>query len=98
MKESKRKLAYEVPENEKVKCIDEKWTHNHQGGEVFCIDGFSYLLNNHCVSKKTGSLTVYLFCSKSGSRNILTDGKIKKPVVLILTIGISLKLITGSKP
>ena len=79
VKESKRKLAYEVPETEKAKCSEGKWTRNHQGGEVYCIDGFSYLLNNHCVSKKTGALTLYLICSKCGSRNILTDGKIKKP-------------------
>ena len=78
-KEKKRKLVYEVPEDEKVKCNDGKWSKNHQGGEVYCVDGFSYLINNHCISKKTGFLTLYLICSKCGGRNILINGKIKKP-------------------
>ena len=64
---------------EKSKCIGGKWSRNHQGGEVFCVDGFSYLLNNHCISKKTGFLTLYLICAKCGGRNILTNGKLKKP-------------------
>ena len=79
IKEKKRKLAFEVPEEEKMKCNNGKWSYNCQGGEVYCIDGFSYLVNNHNVSKKTGFLTIYLICSKCGGRNILVIGLLKKP-------------------
>ena len=58
-KENKSKLVYEVPEDEKVKCNDGKWSKNHQGGEVYCVDGFSCLIKNHCISKKTGFLTLF---------------------------------------
>lgn len=77
-KEKRRKLAYEVPVNEKSKCTTGKWSYNCQGGEIFCIDGYSYLINNHCISKKTGFLTLYLICSKCGGRNILVNGLLKK--------------------
>ena len=76
--EKKRNLTFKVPEEVKSKCISGKWTYNYQGGETFCVDGFSYLINNHCVSKKTGALTLYLICSKCGGRNILSDGHLKK--------------------
>ena len=77
-KEKKRNLTFKVPEEVKSKCLNGKWTYNYQGGETFCVDGFSYLINNHCVSKKTGALTLYLICSKCGGRNILSDGVLKK--------------------
>ena len=59
--------------------MDGKWTTNYQGGETYCIDGYSYLINNHRVLQKTGLLNLYLICSKCCSRNILCEGKLKKP-------------------
>ena len=53
---SKRNLVYKVPDNEKAKCLDGKWTTNYQGGETYCIDGFSYLVNNHRILKKNWNL------------------------------------------
>ena len=38
IKDKKRKLAFEVPEEEKLKYINGKWSFNCQGGEVFYID------------------------------------------------------------
>ena len=75
---NKRKLAFEVPQDEKIKCVDGKWTYNYQGGETYCVDGFSYTINNHITSKKTGYLSLYLICSKCGGRNVLTNGNLKK--------------------
>ena len=78
VKERKRKLAFEVPQEEKARCEKGKWTYNYQGGETFCVDGYSYTINNHTISKKTGGLSLYLICTKCGGRNILTNGKLKK--------------------
>ena len=77
VKEKKRKLAFEVPPEEKIKCAG-KWTYNYQGGETYCVDGFSYTINNHLISKKTGALTLYLICTKCGGRNVLCNGNLKK--------------------
>ena len=77
VKKKTRKLVFEVPHAEKAKATCGKWTHSYQGGETFCVDGFSYLINNHRISVKTGALTLYLICAKCGGRNILTDGKLK---------------------
>ena len=77
-KEKKRNLSFKLSEEEKGKCVQGKWTVNYQGGDTYCVDGFSYLINNHCISKKTGALTLYLLCSKCGGRNILTNGILKK--------------------
>ena len=78
VKEKKRKLAFEVPPEEKMKCVNGKWTYNYQGGETYCVDGFSYTINNHLISKKTGALAMYLICTKCGGRNVLCNGNLKK--------------------
>ena len=74
----KRKLVFEVPPEEKLKCVGGKWTYNYQGGETYCVDGFSYTINNHTISKKTGSLSLYLICTKCGGRNVLSNVNLKK--------------------
>ena len=60
VKKKTRKLVYEVPHEEKAKAICGKWTHSYQGGDAFCVDGFSYLINKHRISVKTDALTLYL--------------------------------------
>ena len=45
--EKKRKLVYEVPEDEKVKCNDGKWSKNHKS--LITIAFLRRLDFSHCI-------------------------------------------------
>ena len=60
-----------------------KRTYNYQGGETYCVDGFSYTINNQTVSKKTGALSLYLIRTKCDGRNVLREGTLRNMTTLI---------------